>query len=38
MDNGEGKLPGGYEEIIWDDNAKNHYVLGRYDYTNTSYQ
>ena len=36
MDNGEGKLPGGYEEIIWDDNAKNHYVLGRYDYTNTS--
>ena len=36
MDNGVGKLPGGYEEIVWDDNAKDHFVLGRYDYTNTS--
>ncbi len=36
MDNGVGRLPGGYEEIIWNDNAKKHHVLGRYDYTNTS--
>ena len=36
MDNGAGVMPGGYEEIVWDNTAKSHYVLGRYEYTNTS--
>mgnify|MGYP001214008221 FL=1 len=36
MDNGQGVLPGGYEEIVWNDNEKKHFVLTRYDYTNTS--
>ena len=36
MDNGAGKVPGGYEEIVWDDFSKSHNVIGRYNYTNTS--
>ena len=43
MDNGVGQIPGGYEEIVWNDLTKKHDVLTdgqgmpvRYDYTNTS--
>ena len=36
MDNGVGRLPGGYEEIVWNQISHNHEVLGRYYYTNTS--
>ena len=36
LDNGVGKVPGGYEEIVWDDFSKSHNVIGRYNYTNTS--
>ena len=44
MDNGVGQIPGGYEEIAWNDLTKRHDVLIdtntgmplRYDYTNTS--
>ena len=44
MDNGPGQIPGGYEEIVWNDLTKTHDVLIdsntgmplRYDYTNTS--
>jgi hypothetical protein len=43
MDNGIGQIPGGYEEIIWDNLLKSHTVAVdsngneiRYDYTNTS--
>ena len=44
MDNGVGQIPGGYEEIVWNDLTKTHDVLIdtntgmplRYDYTNTS--
>ena len=43
MDNGVGQIPGGYEEIIWDDINKKHNVAidsqgdpVRYNYTNTS--
>ena len=43
MDNGVGSVPGGYEEIVWNDLTKEHDVLVdglgvpvRYDYTNTS--
>ena len=36
MDNGVGQPSGGYEEIVWDDNAKIHEVVDRYTYTNTS--
>ena len=43
MDNGPGQIPGGYEEIVWNDLTKTHDVLVdsqgvsvRYNYTNTS--
>ena len=43
MDNGVGQIPGGYEEIAWNDLTKRHDVLldnqgmpVRYNYTNTS--
>ena len=43
MDNGVGQIPGGYEEIVWNDLTKKHDVLTdsmgmpvRYNYTNTS--
>ena len=36
MDNGVGQPSGGYEEIVWDDNAKQHQYVSRYEYTNTS--
>jgi plastocyanin len=36
MDNGVGKVPGGYQEIVWDNFSKAHNVIGRYNYTNTS--
>ena len=43
MDNGVGQIPGGYEEIVWNDLTKKHNVLTdgmgmpvRYNYTNTS--
>ena len=43
MDNGVGLIPGGYEEIVWNDLTKTHDVLLdnqgmplRYNYTNTS--
>ena len=43
MDNGAGQIPGGYEQIIWNNLTKVHNVLEdsegnpvRYDYTNTS--
>ena len=36
MDNGPGAIPGGYEEIVWDDFSKSHNVIGRYNYTSTS--
>ena len=36
MDNGPGKVPGGYEEIVWNNFSKTHNVVGRYNYTNTS--
>jgi len=36
MDNGVGKVPGGYQEIVWDNFSKTHNVIGRYNYTNTS--
>lgn len=42
-DNGQGQIPGGYEEITWNDLTKRHDVVldndgnaVRYDYTNTS--
>ena len=31
-----GAIPGGYEEIVWDDFSKSHNVIGRYNYTSTS--
>jgi len=43
MDNGVGQIPGGYEEIVWNDLTKSHDILVdnqgmpvRYDYSNTS--
>ena len=43
MDNGVGQIPGGYEEIVWNDLSKTHDILVdaqgmpvRYDYSNTS--
>ena len=36
MDNGAGMLPGGYEEIVWNNFSLNHDIVGRYSYTNTS--
>jgi len=36
LSNGAGILPGGYEEVIWNNFTKEHDVLARYDYTNTS--
>jgi len=43
MENGVGLIPGGYEEIVWNDLSKTHDVLldslgvpVRYDYSNTS--
>ncbi len=43
MDNGPGLIPGGYEEIVWNDLTKMHDVVVnstgdpvRYDYSNTS--
>ena len=36
VDNGEGKVPGAYEEIVWDNTSKSHSVVGLYEYTNTS--
>ena len=43
MDNGPGQIPGGYEEIVWNDLTLTHDVLVdsqgesvRYNYTNTS--
>ena len=36
LDNGLGQIPGGYEQIVWNDFTKEHNVVGRYNYTNTS--
>ncbi len=36
MDNGPGAVPGGYEEIVWNEFSKSHNVVGRYNYTSTS--
>ena len=35
-DNGPGMLPGGYEEIVWNNFTLSHDVVGSYDYANTS--
>ena len=36
FDNGPGMLPGGYEEIVWNNFSLSHDVVGSYTYTNTS--
>ena len=36
IDNGAGKLPGGYELIIWNNGSKKHDVQGQYNRTNVS--
>jgi plastocyanin len=36
IDNGVGKVPGAYEEIVWDNTSKSHSMIGIYEYTNTS--
>ncbi len=36
LDNGPGILPGGYEEVIWDNASKSHSVVGIYNYSTTS--
>ena len=36
IDIGEGKVPGAYEVIVWDNTSKSHSVVGLYEYTNTS--
>ena len=36
FDNGPGMLPGGYEEIVWNNFSLTHDVVGSYAYTNTS--
>jgi hypothetical protein len=35
-DNGPGMLPGGYEEIVWNNFTLSHDVIGSYAYSNTS--
>jgi len=36
FDNGLGMLPGGYEEIVWNNFTLGHDVVGTYAYSNTS--
>lgn len=36
LSNGPGKLPGGYEQIVYNNGTLEHDVIGRYNYTNTS--
>ncbi|MDP6900110.1 MAG: hypothetical protein QGF94_04670 [Candidatus Thalassarchaeaceae archaeon] len=36
MDNGPGMLPGGYEEVVWNNLSLTHDVVGTYTYSNTS--